>query len=89
MNPGWNICLPISLTPEEFAAVVAAARALGLPAAEFVKGAALRQVRLLDAARRERSTAPAAQQAAVQRTEAAPFPLATPWPPEVEAGRSE
>jgi hypothetical protein len=27
MNAGWNVGLPISLTPEEFAAVVAAARA--------------------------------------------------------------
>jgi hypothetical protein len=78
MSTGWQVCLPISLTPEEFAAVVAAARALGQPADEFVKEAALREVRLPHAARWEPSTAAAAQQAAVQRTEAAPFPLATP-----------
>jgi hypothetical protein len=82
MNAGWNVCLPISLTPEEFATVVAAAHALGVPADEFVKGATLREVRLPHAARRERSTAATAQRTVVQRTEAAPFPLATAWPPE-------
>ena len=43
MSADWQVCLPISLTPKEFAAVVAAARALGQPADEFVKGAVLRE----------------------------------------------
>jgi hypothetical protein len=33
----WHICLPVYLTPEELAAI-AAARAVGQPAGEFVKG---------------------------------------------------